>query len=149
MSPNFYFLALIPLIISAQFMKFFVVQFSAASSFPRGLNCLYSSKYSLTVVCVLSVGWRNKFLETFKCVQTCHFVYGWQYPSSGEINLFEGTSHPCLMHFANTLFTPVRTMNLEVWLNPLHFSLYWVSPHYRAGYIARKDWRRILKLSPN
>jgi len=143
MSPHLYFLGLIPLIIRAQFMKLLIVQFSAASSFPIGLNCLYSSKYSRTDIFVLSVGWRNKLLEAFKCVRTCHFVYGWQYRSSGEMNLFVGTSHPCLMHFADTLFTQVRTTN------PPHFFLYWVSPQNCSGFVARKEWRRILKISPN
>jgi hypothetical protein len=121
MSFHFYFLGLIPLIIRAQFMKLLIVQFSAASSFPLGLNCLYSSKHSRTVICFISEGWRNKFVHTFKCVRTCHFVYRWHCPSSGEKNVFEEckksgihkTSPPCLMHFKNTLFAQMRTLNLK------------------------------------
>jgi hypothetical protein len=55
MCPHFYFLDLIPLIIRAQFMNLLIAQFAVASSFPIGLNCLYSSKHSRTVICVLSV----------------------------------------------------------------------------------------------
>jgi hypothetical protein len=122
MSFHFYFLGLILLIIRAQFMKLLTVQFSAASSFPLGLNCLYVSKYPRTVVCFISVGWRNKFVHTSKCVRTCHFVYIRHWPSSGEKNLFvvckksgiHKTSPPCLMHFANTLFAQMKTLNLKV-----------------------------------
>ena len=147
MSPHLYFLGFIPLITRAQFTKLLIVQYSTSSSFPLGLNSLYSSR---TVIYVHFVGWRNKFFHTFKRVRTCHFVYRWQYLSSGEKNLFEEcrkkgmykTSHPCLMHFANILLTQVRTMNLEVRLNPLYFFL---SPLLRRIF----NQKRLAKNSEN